>query len=118
MMGSVKLKFGSDEFPLYKGSYSLSMQNKETVNETEAGTLIRDIKRAGVPHLSVSSPVDNTWYQKLSTYADDTSITFSYYDPVSLTEQTFSGFMQNLKFDLVADLANTHWNASFEITAY
>ena len=117
-MGSVELKFGSDTFPLYKGSYSLSITNKETVNETEAGTLIRDIKRTNVPKLSVSQPIEEAWYQTLSTYNDDTSITFSYYDPVTLTAQTFSGFMQNLKFDLVADLTKTHWNASFDIVAY
>ena len=117
-MASVKLIFGSDEFPLYKGSYSLSIQNKETVNETEAGTLIRDVKRTGVPKLSISSPIDDTWYQKLYQYSDDTSITFSYFDPNTLTSQTFSGFMQNLKFDLVADLVKTHWNASFEIVAF
>lgn len=117
-MASVQLLFGLDEFPLYKGSYSLSIQNKETVNETEAGTVIRDIKRTGVPHLSVSSPVDDTWYQKLTQYSDDSSITFSYFDPNTLSSQTFSGFMQNLKFDLVADLTKTHWNASFEITAF
>ena len=117
-MASVKLLFGSEEFPLYKGSYSLSIQNKETVNETEAGTVIRDIKRTAVPHLTVSSPVDDTWYQKLRQYDDDSSITFSFFDPNTLTAQTFSGFMQNLKFDLVADLTKTHWNASFEITAF
>lgn len=117
-MGSVKILFGADEFPLYKGSYSLSMLNKETINETEAGTIIRDVKRVGVPKLSISSPVDDTWYQKLSTYGDDSDITFSFYDPVTLQAKTFSGFMQNLKFDLVADLSKTHWNASFEITAY
>lgn len=117
-MASVEIYFGSDKFPLYKGSYSLSIQNKETVNETEAGTIIRDIKRTNVPHISVSSPVDDTWYQKLFQYNDDTSITFSYFDPNTLSAKTFSGFMQNLKFDLVADLTKTHWNASFEITAF
>ena len=117
-MSSVKILFGSDEFPLYKGSYSLSIETEETINKTEAGTKIRDIKRTAIPHLSISSPVDDTWYQKLRQYSDDSSITISFFDPNTLTAQTFSGFMQNLKFDLVADLTKTHWNASFEIIAF
>ena len=117
-MGSVALKFGSDDFPLYKGSYSLSITNKETVKETEAGTLIRDIKRTNVPSLSVNTTVEETWYQKLTQYNDDTSITFTYFDPSTLSAQTFSGFIQNLKLDLIADNAKSYWKASFEIVAY
>ncbi len=118
-MGNVALYFGNEEFPLYKDSYSLAIENKETQNETEAGTIIRDIKRLGVPHLSISQAIDDTWYKKLFDY--DTSgvaLTISYYDPSTRAQATFSGFIENLKFDLVADNTSTYWKASFEVKAY
>ena len=39
MAQTIKLKFGTEYIPLTKGSYALTFQNKETKNETEAGTI-------------------------------------------------------------------------------
>ena len=118
-MASVELWFDSDQFPLYKDTYSLTIQNKETRNETEAGTVIRDIKRTGVPHLSVSCPVSDTWYQKLNTVSGTSSVTIKYLSPTTLAMATFSGFLDNLKFDLITDNTSArYWKASFEVTAY
>lgn len=120
MNRKVKLKFDTDYFPLNKGSYNLTLQNKETVKETEAGTIQRDIKRLGVPHLSVSSTIDSTWYQKIQQYSvTGQSVTISYYSPVTLAEATFDGFIQNLSFELIKDNGTeTYWDVSFEVTAY
>lgn len=120
MNRKVKLKFDTDYFPLTKGSYNLSLQNKETVKETEAGTIQRDIKRLGVPHLSVSSTINSTWYQKIQQYyVTGQSVTISYYSPVTLAEATFDGFIQNLSYDLKKDNGTeTYWDVSFEVTAY
>ena len=118
-MSAVELWFDSDKFPLYKDTYSLTIQNKETQNVTEAGTIIRDVKRLGVPHLSVSCPVNDTWYQKLNTVNGTSSVTIKYLSPTSLTLATFSGFVENLKFDLIVDNTSArYWKASFEVTAY
>ena len=120
MAQKLKLKFDTEYFPLTKGTYTLAIQNKEKINETEAGTIIRDIKRLGVPHISVSSTVDDTWYKKLNDY--DTSglaITVSYYSPATLAEATFSGFIQNLTLNAIKDNGTkTFWDVSFEVTAY
>ena len=120
MNRKVKLKFDKDYFPLTKGSYNLTLQNKETVKETEAGTIQRDIKRLGVPHLSVSSTINSTWYQKIQQhYVTGQSVTISYYSPGTLAEATFDGFIQNLSFELIKDNGTeTHWDVSFEVTAY
>ncbi len=120
MNRKVKLGFATDYFPLTKGSYELTLQNKETVKETEAGTLQRDIKRLGVPHLSVSSTVNDTWYQKLQQYyVTGQSVTISYYSPATLAEATFDGFIQNLRYALKKDNGTeTDWDVSFEVTAY
>lgn len=118
-MSNVKLYFGIEEFPLYKDSYSLSIENKETQNETEAGTIIRDIKRLGVPHLSISQPIPNTWYKKLYDYdTSGTALTIVYYEPHTLAQASFSGFIENLKFDLISDNTSTYWKATFEVKAY
>ena len=120
MTQKVKLKFDTDYFPLTKGTYNLTLSNKETVNETEAGTLQREIKRLGVPHLSVSSTVNSTWYQKLQSYfVKGSKVTVAYYSPVTLAEATFDGFIQNLTYNLIKDNGTeTYWDVSFEVTAY
>ena len=116
----IKLKFDTEYFPLTKGSYSLTLKNKEIINETEAGTIIRDIKRLGVPQLSVSSTIDSTWFQKLqSYYATGSALTIAYFSPVTLAEDTYSGFISSLSYSLKKDDGtNTYWDVSFEVTAY
>lgn len=120
MAQKLKLKFDTEYFPLTKGSYSFAPQNKETINETEAGTLIRDIKRLGVPHISVSSTVDDTWFQKLyNYYTSGSEITVYHLSPSTLVEASFSGFIQNLTYNAIVDNGtNVYWDVSFEVTAY
>ena len=120
MAQKLKLKFDTEYFPLTKGSYSLSLQNKETINETEAGTIQRDIKRLGVPHISVNSTIDDTWFQKLEGYyVSGTALTIYYLNPATLAEDSFSGFIQNLTFNAIKDNGTkTYWDVSFEVTAY
>ena len=120
MAQKLKLKFDSEYFPLTKGTYTLSIQNKETINETEAGTIQRDIKRLGVPHISVSSTIDDTWYKKINDYfTSGSSITVGYYSPATLAEATFEGFIQNLTLNAIKDNGTkTYWDVSFEVTAY
>ena len=120
MAQKLKLNFSTEYFPLTKGSYSLSLQNKEVINETEAGTLIRDIKRLGVPHISVSSTIDDTWFQKLQGYyVSGTAVTIYYLNPATLAEASFDGFIQNLTYNAIKDNGTkTYWDVSFEVTAY
>jgi hypothetical protein len=120
MAQKIKLKFDTEYFPLTKGSYNLTLQNKETVNETEAGTLIRDIKRLGVPHLSISSTIDSTWLQKLQGYyTKGSAVKVYYFSPSTLAEDNYDGFIQNLSFNLLKDNGTTtYWDVTFEVTAY
>lgn len=120
MAQKLKLKFDTEYFPLTKGSYTLAPQNKETINETEAGTIQRDIKRLGVPHISVSSTIDDTWFQKLyGYYVSGSVITIYYLNPATLAESSFDGFIQNLTYNAIKDNGTkTFWDVSFEVTAY
>lgn len=120
MAQKLKLKFSTEYFPLTKGSYNLTPENKETIRETEAGTIQRDIKRLGVPHISVTSTIDDTWFQKLyGYYVSGTALTIYYLNPSTLAEDSFSGFIQNLKYDAIKDNGTkTYWDVSFEVIAY
>ena len=120
MAQKLKLKFNTEYFPLTKGSYTLSLLNKETIKETEAGTIQRDIKRLGVPHISVSSTIDDTWFQKIQGYyVSGTALTIYYLDPATLAEASFDGFIQNLTYNAIKDNGTkTFWDVSFEVTAY
>lgn len=120
MAQKLKLKFDTEYFPLTKGSYTLALENKETIKETEAGTLQRDIKRLGVPHISVTSTIDDTWFQKLQGYyVSGSAITIYFLNPATLTEDSFSGFIQNLSYEAIKDNGTkTYWNVTFEVLAY
>lgn len=120
MAQKLKLKFNSEYFPLTKGSFQNTPQNKQTKTETEAGTIIRDIKRLGVPHLSVTSTIDDTWFQKIyNYYVSVTALTVYFLDPSTLSEGNFSGFIENLTFNAIKDNGTlTFWEVSFEVTAY
>ena len=120
MAQKLKLKFDNEYFPLTKGSYTLALENKETIKETEAGTLQRDIKRLGVPHISVTSTIDDTWFQKIQGYyVSGSALAIYYLNPATLTEDSFSGFIQNLTLNAIKDNGTkTYWDVSFEVTAY
>jgi len=116
----VELYFGVEELPLTKNEYHFKPVNIQTVNETEAGTRIRDIKRLGVPWMSVSMIVSDAWYQKLfDYYTSGSSITVTYYDPHTLAANTFYAYVDNLDYNLIrADSVSTDWQVSFEVVAY
>lgn len=116
----VEILFGAETLPLTKDEYKFKPINIQTINETEAGTRIRDIKRLGVPQISISMIVSDTWYQKLyDYYASGSAITVSYYDPHTLAANTFSGYVDDLEYDLIrSDSTSTDWNVSFEVKSY
>lgn len=118
-MASIKLYFNSVEFPLYKDSYNLNILNKETERETEGGTIIRDIKRLGVPEITISQTIDQSWYQKIyNYYATNTPLTVSFFSPSTLAQATFTGYLKDLKYSPVVDNGTTYWKVSFKVKSY
>ena len=120
-MSNVKLYFDGVEVTINKGSYSLNPVNKQTLNETEGGTLRRYIKRLGVPNISVNMPANDTEYSAIySAYVSGQSMTVKYYNPGSKALETFTGFIDDLTPDLVDDSqvnSDSEWNISFNITS-
>ncbi len=118
-MSSVKIYFNGVEVDINQGSYNLSFINKQTVNETEAGTLRRYIKRLGVPHITVSMPANGTEYAAIySAYINSSSHTIKYYNPGTGLAETFTGFVENFAGELIDDNGTTpNWDISFELTS-
>ena len=121
-MSNIQLKFGLTDIDINKDSYKLDFLNKQTIRETEAGTLTRDIKRMGVPHISVSMPANDSEYATIySTYISGSAVQVTYYNPGAGASDTFDGFVENLTANLVSDAQgsgeDSEWNISFEITS-
>lgn len=119
---NVKLYLAGSEVTLNKDSYQLSFINEQKKTKTEAGTIIRDIQRLGVPHLSVSMPVNRTEYVPFyNAYISNSAVSVKYYNPGTNALETFSGFLEDFSSNLVWDdpvNANSEWNVSFEITSH
>lgn len=121
-MSDIQLFFGLTEITVNKDSYKMDFLNKQTVRETEAGTLTRDIKRLGVPQISISMPANGSEYATIySSYVSGSSTTVTYFNPGTGTTDTFDGFVEDLSADLVSDSFgsgyDTEWNISFKITS-
>lgn len=125
-MRGMSLFFDEEEVVLYKGSYTLSYEDEQAVNKSEAGTKLREVIREGVPKISVKTYALDEWYQKFREYKAQDSITVSYYDPAELAYSSISAYIANYKCDLVyADVEDDEehtnkslWIISFDLISY
>ena len=125
-MRTMKLYFNDEEVALLKGSYKLGYTDEESLNKSEAGTVIREMIREGVLKISVSTYADDEWAQKFRAYKALDSLTVKYYDPSTLDFEEFEGYITNFACDLykgdVDDSENyankTFWTVSFDIASY
>lgn len=125
-MRTMKLYFNDEEVALLKGSYKLGYTDEESLNKSEAGTVIREMIREGVLKISVSTYADDEWAQKFRAYKALDSLTVKYYDPSALDFVEFEGYITNFSCDLykgdVDDSENyenkTFWTVSFDIASY
>ena len=98
------LNFDGENLPL-PDSYEVEMEDKEADSggETEAGTIQRDVIRAGVVTISVSFSVTPKWLKKLTEYKQKEKLTVLYFDPESTdlkrTEMYVDGFKAKLEKD-------------------
>lgn len=125
-MRTMKLYFNEEEIALLKGSYKLGYTDEESLNKSEAGTVIREMIREGVLKISVSTYADDEWAQKFRAYKALDSLTVKYYDPAELDFVEFEGYITNFSCDLykgdVDDSEGydnkTFWTVSFDIAEY
>ena len=98
------LNFDGVDIPL-PDSYEVEMSDKEADSggETEAGTVQRDVVRAGVVNISVSFSVTQKWLRLLTGYKQQEKIRVKFFDPETVsqkqTEMYVDGFKAKLKKD-------------------
>ena len=98
------LNFDGVDIPL-PDSYEVERSDKEADSggETEAGTVQRDVVRAGVVNISVSFSVTQKWLRLLTGYKQQEKIRVKFFDPETVsqkqTEMYVDGFKAKLKKD-------------------
>lgn len=125
-MKTMKLYFNAEEVNLTKGSYKLNYADEETLNKSEAGTVIREMIREGVLKISVTTQADDTWVKKFRDYKAMDSLAVKYYDLSTLDFVEFTGYIKNFNCDLQqADVDDSNgytnktlWSVSFDIASY
>ena len=114
------LNFDGENLPL-PTSYEVDMEDKEADSggETEAGTIQRDVVRAGVVNISVAFSVTPTWLSKLTVYKQLDSITVRYFDPETITVQQTQMYIDSFKAKLEKDTSYKGlWTVSFTLKEF
>ena len=111
------LNFDGENLPL-PDSYEVEMEDKEadSSGETEAGTIQRDVVRAGVVEISVSFSVTQIWLKKLTEYKQQESITVRYFDPETVTQKQTQMYVDGFKAKLEKDTSYKGlWTVNFSL---
>ena len=120
-MGFIQyLTFDGENLPL-PNSYEVNLEDKEADSggETEAGTIQRDVVRAGVVEISVSFSVTQTWLKKLTEYKQQESITIRYFDPETATQVQTQMYVEGFKVKLEKDTSYKGlWTVSFVLKEF
>ena len=114
------LTFDGENLPL-PDSYEVNLEDKEADSggETEAGTIQRDVVRAGVVKISVSFSVTQVWLKKLTEYKNQESITVRYFDPETATQKETQMYVEGFKVKLEKDTSYKGlWTVSFALKEF
>ena len=117
-MYQIYLQFNGETIPVKKDDYSVSYNDVVSGGSgtTEAGTVIRDVIREGVPSISVNLDVSVTWLRKLRTYKKLSSITVNWFDPETGELSECEMYMDGFKASLAHDTSyGGLWNVSFTL---
>jgi len=114
------LTFGSESLPL-PDSYAVAMEDVESDygSETEAGTVQRDVIRAGVRTISVTFSVTSGWLKKFTAYQKESVISVTFFDTQTLGYTTADMYIENYRVSLVKDTSyKSLWKVSFDLHEY
>ena len=109
------LVFDGAALPL-PDSYDLSLASVEADSggETEAGTVQRDVVRAGVVSISVSFSVSPVWLKKLTGYSKQEKIVVDFFDTEMLEHRRAEMYLDSFLAKLVRDTSfRGLWSISF-----
>ena len=111
------LKFGGMALPL-PDSYDMDLTDVEADSggETEAGTVQRDIVRAGVVTIAVSFSVSPSWLKRLTAYSKMPKLTVQYFDTEELALKEAEMYITGFKAKLYKDTSYKGlWTVSFTL---
>ena len=111
------LNFDGVDIPL-PDSYEVEMSDKEADSggETEAGTVQRDVVRAGVVNISVSFSVTQKWLRLLTGYKQQEKIRVKFFDPETVSQKQTDMYVDGFKAKLKKDTSYKGlWVVSFTL---
>ncbi len=112
------LKVNGEALPVQKDDYTVSYTDvvADSGGVTEAGTVIRDVIREGVPSISVSLPVSLTWLKKLRKMKAKPSLSVDWMDPETGDLSSAVMYMEDFKVSLEHDTSSGGlWTVSFRL---
>ena len=114
----VYLKIGENVLPVEpEKGYTLSLQDSDSINQTEGGTTVRDIVRMNIPSISVSFDCDKEMLLEMRSYKVEPSLDVEYFDPVESNElQKDSMYVTNYSEKMLADTEDGGiWRVTFNL---
>lgn len=111
------LNFDGVDFPL-PDSYEVDMSDKEADSggETEAGTMQRDVVRAGVVTISVSFSVTQKWLKRLTEFKQKEKLQVRFFDPETVSQKVAEMYVDGFKAKLKKDTSYKGlWTVSFTL---
>ena len=114
------LNFDGTDLPL-PDSYQVDLEDKEADSggETEAGTIQRDVVRAGVVTIDVSFSVTPKWLQLLTEFKQKSKITVNYFDPETISQKQTEMYVDGFKARLEKDTSYKGlWTVSFTLKEF
>lgn len=114
------LKFNGTALPL-PDSYDMGLTDVEADSggETEAGTVQRDVVRAGVVNISVSFSVSPSWLKRLTAYSKLPKLTVQYFDTEELALKETEMYITSFKAELYKDTSYKGlWTVSFMLNEF
>lgn len=102
-----------------KNGYSISFDDDEDLQKTEAGTQIRNITREGVPSISVAFQCNESMLAEMHNLKKQLSLTVKYYDSTSTATdklETDVMFITSYKEEMLADTDDRGiWGVTFDL---
>ena len=102
-------------------SYEIGLEDVEADSggETEAGTVQRDVVRAGVVSIPVTFSVSAKWLKALTEFKQQDKITVGYFDTETLAVKTAEMYVEGYKAALVKDTSRKGlWTVSFTLREF
>lgn len=112
------LQFNGETVPVKKDDYAVSYNDVVSGGSgtTEAGTIIRDVIREGVPSISVNLDVTVTWLKKIRAYKKLPSLAVKWFDPETGSLSESEMYIDDFKTSLAYDTSyGGLWKVSFTL---